>query len=142
MGARFQLCGASTIVYKDDKVLLQRRTDNGCWGYHGGAVELGEKVEDAARRELHEETGLVANDLTLFGVFSGPEQYHVYPDGNEAYIIDIVYSCNDFVGEIHKDESEVIDLRWFDIDNLPSNISPPIRTALVRFCARMQHSTP
>lgn len=96
MGKKFQLCGASVILYKDNKVLLQQRSDNKCWGYPGGAIEMGEKVEDAARRELLEETGLIANNLELYGVFSGPEQYHVYPDGNEAYIIDIVYLCNDF----------------------------------------------
>jgi len=96
MGKQFQLCGASVIIYKRNEVLLQKRKDNGCWGYHGGAVEMGEKVEDAAMRELYEETGLIANDLVLYGVFSGPEQYHIYPDGNEAHIIDIVYLCDDF----------------------------------------------
>jgi 8-oxo-dGTP pyrophosphatase MutT (NUDIX family) len=134
MGRKFQLCGASVIIYKDQQVLLQQRTDNKCWGYHGGAVEMGEKVEAAAKRELYEETGLTAKSLTLFGVFSGPEQYHVYPDGNEAYIIDIVYLCNDFEGELRRQENEVLDLAWFDMDKLPENLSPPIKTALLQFC--------
>lgn len=55
MGKKFQLCGASVILYKDNKVLLQQIKDNKCWGYHGGAVEMGEKVEDATKRELLEE---------------------------------------------------------------------------------------
>ena len=34
-------CGASTIIVgKDGRVLLQKRADNGLWGYHGGSVEL------------------------------------------------------------------------------------------------------
>lgn len=134
MGRKFQLCGASVIIYKDEQVLLQQRTDNKCWGYHGGAVEMGEKVEAAAKRELYEETGLTARSITLYGVFSGPEQYHVYPDGNEAYIIDIVYLCNDFEGELIKQENEVLELAWFDMDNLPENLSPPIKSALLQFC--------
>jgi len=134
MGKKFQLCGASIIIYKDNKVLLQQRADNKCWGYHGGAVEMGEKVEDAAKRELLEETGLVANDLSLYGVFSGPEQYYVYPDGNEAYIIDIVYLCNDFTGDIYAQESEVLRLKWFDFDKIPENLSPPIKSVLIKFC--------
>ncbi|MDD3244198.1 MAG: NUDIX domain-containing protein, partial [Eubacteriales bacterium] len=66
-------CGASVIVENDKgEVLLQRRADNHLWGYCGGSVELYEVVEDAARRELLEETGLCARELTMLGVFSGP----------------------------------------------------------------------
>jgi ADP-ribose pyrophosphatase YjhB (NUDIX family) len=115
-------------------VLLQQRTDNQCWGYHGGAVEMGEKVEDAAKRELFEETVLTAKSLTLYGVFSGPQQYHIYPDGNEAYIIDIVYLCNEFEGELRRQETEVLGLEWFEMDRLPDRLSPPIKSALLLFC--------
>lgn len=134
MGKKFQLCGASVIVYKDNKVLLQQRKDNKCWAYHGGHVEMGENVEDAAKRELLEETGLIANKLDLYGVFSGSEHYHVYPDGNEAYIIDIVYLCNDFTGVIRRQESEVLELKWFDFDKLPEMLSPVIKSVLIKFC--------
>lgn len=51
------ICGASVIVIHEGNILLQRRQDNGCWGYHGGCLELGEYLEDAAHRELYEETG-------------------------------------------------------------------------------------
>ena len=42
-------------------------------GYPGGSVNINEVVEEAAKRELLEETGIVANALELFGVFSGKE---------------------------------------------------------------------
>ena len=135
MPKKFQLCGASIIIFKDQKVLLQKRRDNNCWGYHGGSVDLGEVVEDAAKRELLEETGITANNIALYGVFSGKEQYHVYPDGNEAFIIDIVYTCNDFTGNLKKQESEVSELEWFYIDDLPENLSPPVKTTLLKFCS-------
>ena len=133
MGKPFQIAGASVILYKENKVLLQQRKDNQCWGYHGGRVELGEFVEEAAKRELLEETGLTANALDLFGVFSGPELHHVYPDGNEVYIIDTVYLCNDFSGIPKFQEEECLDLQWFAYDCLPENLSPPIVPALKKF---------
>lgn len=134
MSKKFQLCGASVIIFKDKRILLQQRIDNKCWGYHGGCVELGENVEDAAKRELFEETHLIAKKLELYGVFSGPEQYHVYPDGNEAFIIDIVYLCDNFSGELHKQDEEVAELEWFDMNALPEKLSPPIKSTLVKFC--------
>ena len=55
------MVGGSVIVEDEQgRVLLQLRTDNHCWGYAGGAVELYEDVEEAAKRELFEETGLSA----------------------------------------------------------------------------------
>jgi len=128
-----QLVGASVIVYKDGKILLQQRQDNKCWGYHGGRVELGEVVEDAAKRELFEETGLTANSLKLFGVFSGSKLHHVYPDGNEVYIIDTVYTCDDFSGTVLMQSEECLDLQWFDFESIPANLSPPIIPALIKF---------
>ena len=128
-----QGCGASVIIYKDGKVLMQQRKDNKCWGYVGGYVEMGEVVEEAAKREMYEESGLVAQHLELFGVFSGPELHHTYPDGNEVHIIDIVFTCNNFTGNLKPQESEVLDLKWFDYDNIPSNLSRPIKPALMKF---------
>lgn len=123
--------GASVIVKDSEgKILLQKRKDNHCWGYAGGSVELDEKVEDAAKRELFEETGLMANSIELFGVFSGKETHYVYPNGDEVSNVDIVYICKDYSGELKGQESEVEELMFFDIENLPENISPPIKTVL------------
>ena len=59
--------GASIIVENENgQVLLGRRTANPQWGYAGGSIELGETVEEAAKRELFEEMGLVAEEMELF----------------------------------------------------------------------------
>ena len=118
------LCAASIIPISDHKILLQKRWDDECWAYHGGAMEPGESAEETARRELFEETGLVANDISFLGVFSGREMYHKYPDGVEAYIVDIVFVCEDFSGNLLAQPEEVLDLRWFDLDQIPQNITP------------------
>ena len=120
------LCGA-TIIAENSKgeILLQQRSDNGCWGLPGGCVDFGEVVEDAARRELLEETGIAAGLIELFGVFSGKEMHYVYPNGDEVSVVDIVYICRDFTGEARADLTESLNAKFFSVDSLPQNISPP-----------------
>ena len=61
--------GAGIIVEDPQgRVLLQLRADNHCWSYCGGSIEIDERVEDAARRELFEETGISSGKLTRIGV--------------------------------------------------------------------------
>lgn len=123
--------GASVIVEDiKGRILLQKRSDNHCWGYAGGSVELDEKVEDAAKRELFEETGLTANSLELFGVFSGEDTHYIYPNGDEVSNVDIVFICRDYSGELIRQEDEVEQLKFFDIEELPKQISPPIKLGL------------
>lgn len=119
--------GASVIVEDEQgRVLLQKRTDNHCWGYPGGSTELDERVEDAAARELFEETGLVAEHLELFGVFSGKELHYIYPNGDEVSNVDIVFICTAYSGVLCRDEVESEALGFFEPGKLPENLSPPI----------------
>lgn len=118
--------GASVIVEDElGRILLQLRKDNHCWGYAGGSVELDEVVEDAAKRELFEETGLIAEELEMFGVFSGKDMHYVYPNGDEVSNVDIVYLCKKYTGTLKCQETEVEQLKFVDVDNLPKEISYP-----------------
>ena len=126
--------GASVIVEDaQGRILLQKRTDNHCWGYAGGSVELDEVVEEAAARELFEETGLTAHSLELFGVFSGPELHYVYPNGDEVSNVDHVYICREYSGDLKCQEDETAELRFFAPEEIPENISPPIRIPLQKW---------
>ena len=136
---RVIIVGSGVFVYKDGKLLLQRRKDNKCWAVHGGIVNIGEVVEEAAKRELKEETGLTANKLELFGVFSGENMMYTYPNGDEVYIIAVTYLCNEFSGELLPEASEVLELKWFDIDNLPIDLSPVDADAINAFVDYMKY---
>ena len=118
--------GANVIVLdSDDKILLQLRADNDCWGLPGGSLELGESLEQVAKRELFEECGLVARQLTLFNVFSGEEFYYQYPNGDQVYNVITTYVCTDYRGTLKVDNEEVKALKFFSIEALPENINPP-----------------
>lgn len=120
------ICGASVIIFNEyGKVLMLHRSDNDCWCFPGGSIEPGEKIEEAARREVLEETGLNAGVLNLFGVFSGEDLHYVYPNGDEVYIVDIVFYSTFYSGklQINKESHE---FNFFTIGDIPEKISPPV----------------
>jgi 8-oxo-dGTP pyrophosphatase MutT (NUDIX family) len=126
------LAGAGVFVHQNGRLLLQRRKDDGTWGDHGGSLEIGETVEQAARRELFEETGLTAGKLEFLGVYSGDDFYHTYPNGDQVYLVGHFYLCEDFSGAPRAQTDETTDLQWFDIDALPDNIMPILHRPLAR----------
>ena len=133
VGHRPLIMPAASVILEDaqGRVLLQLRADNGLWCYHGGAVELDEGVEEAARRELREETGLEAESLELLGVYSGlPELHFCYPNGDEVAVIDHVYRCRAWCGALRPQAEEVRELRWFPWDGLPEELMPSAKPAL------------
>ena len=123
---------AILIVDEQDRLLLMKRSDSGCWGPPGGATEPGEVVEDAARRETFEETGLQVGEMSLFGVFSGPELYYKYPNGDEVYNVTLVHLSHDVTGDIHLN-GEHTEWHWFDLDNIPDDFSLPIKPVIEKF---------
>lgn len=129
------MVGAAILVIDEqERLLLMKRSDSGLWGPPGGSTEPGERVEEAAKRETLEETGLEIGEMSLFNVFSGPELYYKYPNGDEVYNVTIVYLSRDFklgsgdpsqTVEINHEHTEY---RWFAREEIPApdHISPPI----------------
>lgn len=118
------LCGAGVIVINSrGEILLQHRIDNSLWGLPGGAVELGETVEQTAAREVFEETGIEVEKLKLLGVYSGQDTYYKYPNGDKVYWITVAFTSNEFNGEIRPDNYESKECKFFSIEELPENLN-------------------
>jgi 8-oxo-dGTP diphosphatase len=66
------IAGVGAVIVAGDKVLLIRRAQEplkGEWSLPGGAVELGETLEEAVRREVLEETGLAIEVVDVVKAF-------------------------------------------------------------------------
>ena len=120
-------CGAGVaIVNAENRLLMQRRADNDCWGLIGGMMELGESIEETAKREVFEEVGIILNKINFFKVYSGKDFYYKYPNGDEVFNVINVFTIKSPVfTEINIDYKEVKEAKFFDFDKLPTNISPP-----------------
>lgn len=112
--------GATVVVIKDNKILLNLRSDTNTWGIPGGATELGETLEETALRELKEETNLDCDSFTLLNVFPGKDFYFKYPNGDELYSVVALYLANDVTGELKITDGESFKLDYFSKDNLPN----------------------
>ena len=114
------MVGATVVVLKDDKILLNLRSDTNTWGIPGGAIELGETLEQTATRELKEETGLSADSFSFLHLFSGPDFYFKYPNGDELYSVVALYLADGVHGEMKITDGESFKLQFFDKENMPT----------------------
>ena len=99
-------------------ILLVRRANDpfaGSWALPGGFVDAGERVADAAARELGEETGVAADParLELLGVFDTPGRD---PRGPTVSVVYVLRTEGEPAAEGADDAS---DAAWHPLDVLP-----------------------
>jgi 8-oxo-dGTP pyrophosphatase MutT (NUDIX family) len=84
-------------------------------------------------RQLLEETGLTAGDMTRIDVYSGPEFMVSYRDGYAAYVVGATFETSDVAGTLTKDDAgETAALAWCPVDELPGEINSYNRLILRR----------
>jgi ADP-ribose pyrophosphatase YjhB (NUDIX family) len=97
---RHPLPGVGALIFRRGSVLLVERGREplkGYWSLPGGLVETGEKLEDAIRREVQEETGLRVQPLRMFEIF---ERIIRDADGRiEFHYVLLDYVCKVVGGE-------------------------------------------
>lgn len=117
----------SVLIVNDKcEILLVRHVDN-TWGVPGGMMELGESVEESARREVREEIGIELKRMRLYDVFSGEQLYTKLRNGDEYYNVVIGYICTEYEGELNPDGVEVLEARFYHPTELPESTDPYIK---------------
>ncbi|WP_353929007.1 NUDIX hydrolase [Okeanomitos corallinicola TIOX110] len=112
---RHPITGTSVIpVLPDGRIVLVRRSDDGCWSLPGGMVDWGEDIPSAVRRELMEETGLELLKIRrLVGVYSAPDR------DPRIHSICVVVEA-EVEGEMTVgDDLEVLEIQAFEPSSLP-----------------------
>jgi 8-oxo-dGTP diphosphatase len=69
---RYPLLGVGALIFERDRILMAQRGKPplaGQWSIPGGLVETGERLADAVRREVLEETGLQVEPLAVLEIF-------------------------------------------------------------------------
>lgn len=96
-------------------LLVQRKIDpyQGRWALPGGFVETHEPLEEAAKRELKEETGLQIEHLEQLQAYGTPGRD---PRGRTLTIAFVGHSPQE---EAVKGADDAADARWFDLQDLP-----------------------
>jgi 8-oxo-dGTP diphosphatase len=105
---------ACLVVLQEKRVLLALRSiepQRGEWCLPGGFLEWGEAPEEGAARELIEETGIVAGELSLIGAYNSIT-------GERRHVLLLAYMVNDWSGEPVAGD-DAAEIRWVDLDSVP-----------------------
>jgi ADP-ribose pyrophosphatase len=115
-------CGALIINNNNETLLMKRgsksKNEIGYWSKPGGAVEFGEKVEDAIKREIKEELDIEI-ELIKFLDFTD----HIINSENQHWI------AINFLAKIINGEPKIMEpnkhseIKWFNLNDLPENIT-------------------
>lgn len=107
------LFGVRVMLVKDGRVIIIRHTYRKGWFLPGGGLKGGETVEEAARREVREETGAEMGEVRLVGIFTS------YEEGFSGH--NILFACEDFeiVGQ---PDHEIAETRAVGLDEFPDGL--------------------
>ena len=141
IGHRPIILNGSIVIIQNPQgevLLQQRQYPKGTWGIPGGLMELEETTEEAARREILEETGLTLGQLTLFGVYSGKKYLMKAKNGDLFYAVTTVYTTSEYFGDVAVTDHESISFEWRSQENFPTPFAKTQADIIADYFARFK----
>lgn len=130
-------CGAFILNEKNELLLQQRNKapEREYWSIPGGKVEMFEKMEDAIKREVLEETGVEIEIIDLLGICN-----HIV-ESEKSHWMSPSFLCKIKNGGVPKimEPTKHLDMKWFDLNNLPSNITITTKVAIENYRRYMKN---
>lgn len=129
--------GVGVMIIKENKILLGLRSPDkikasselqgqGTWTMPGGKVEFMEKLVDAAKRELEEETSLKATKLDFLCISDDMT--------DTVHYVTVGFIARNYTGEVKAMEPEtILEWRWFDLNDLPNNLYEPSQKCIEKY---------
>ncbi len=122
-------CGALIVNNKNETLLMKRgkgsRNEEGVWSEPGGAVDFGEKIQDAIKREIKEELDIEVEICDFLAVID-----HIILEENQHWV------TTSYLAKIIKGEPKNLEphkcseIRWFSLDNPPASLNQPTKEAI------------
>lgn len=120
-------CGAFILNDKNELLLLQRNKapEKGYWSIPGGKLEMFETFEEAVKREIKEEVDVNIDIIDMLGLCD-----HIIKEEQKHWVAPS-YLCKIAKGDAKNMEPlKHLELRWFSLEQLPTNITIPTKYAL------------
>ena len=122
------IVSVGACVFRDNRVLLIKRgtpPSLGKWSVPGGMIELGETIQETAKREIEEECDIEIRPDRVLNV-----ENHIVPDenGRTKYHYAVIYLLADYVSGEPRAGSDAVDVRWAESKELDGlDMNPVVR---------------
>lgn len=110
-----ELVSGVFLVNEKNELLLVRGPKFTSWVVPGGHVDFGESLEDCAKRELKEETGLTCDKLTFISI---NEDLHKVVKDRERHFVFVNFFCKMENPQINLEIRELTQMVWVPLEKI------------------------
>lgn len=120
--------GVGVLIFRNNRILLGERIGAhgaNTWATPGGHLEMGESIEECARREVFEETGLAVESITKLSFTND-----IFKEEGKHYVtLFVVAACHSGEAEV-KEMEKCKQWQWYDLSDLPEPLFLPLTNLL------------